>query len=117
MFSKMTQALILSGCLLAAGAASADERNMIVPAIAGAVVGAVLVGALSDQGHEHHYRPQYQGYQPQYRPQYQYQPVAYVPVRGDYRRFDGPGPRGGYDRGYDRGYGGGYDRGRGDGRW
>ncbi len=81
MISKMTQALILSGCLIAAGTASAGERNVIVPVIAGAVVGAVVAGALSGPVHEHHYyRPAYQGYyqQPVYQPVYQ--PVAYVPA-------------------------------------
>ncbi|WP_213881512.1 hypothetical protein [Pseudomonas sp. dw_358] len=112
MFSKMTQALILSGCLLAAGAASADQRDVIVPVIAGAAVGAVLATALSD-GHPHHYHPQYQGY---YQPRYQpvYQQVAYVPVgpRPEYRHWAPPPPRGYYDRGYEHGY----DRGPG-GRW
>lgn len=126
MFSKMTQALILSGCLVAAGAASAGERNVIVPVIAGAAVGAVLATAISNSGHDH-YRPQYQQYRPQphYQPQYQYQPVAYVPVatRVEYRRFAPPPPHsyyhGGYDRrGWDnRGHDRGYDHGRGDGRW
>lgn len=126
MFSKMTQALILSGCLVAAGAASAGERNVIVPVIAGAAVGAVLATAISYSSQDH-YRPQYQAYRPQprYEPQYQYQPVAYVPVatRVEYRRFAPPAPHryyhGGYDhRGWDnRGYDRGYDPRRGDGRW
>ena len=123
MFSKMTQALILSGCLVAAGAASADQRDVIVPVIAGAAVGAVLATVLSDSGHGHHYSQPYQGYQPRY--QAQYQPVAYVPVgpRYEYRQY-APPPRGyygnhggGYYRDYDRGYDRGPDHGRGDGRW
>lgn len=76
MISKMTQALILSGCLIAAGTASAGERDVIVPVIAGAVVGAVVAGALSGPVHEHYYRPAYQGY---YAPA-PYRTVAYVPV-------------------------------------
>jgi hypothetical protein len=125
MFSKMTQALILSGCLIVAGTASASDRNVIVPVIAGAAVGAVLATVLSGSGQQH--RPQYQGYQPQPRYAPQYQPVAYVPVapRVEYRRFAPPPPHGyydrghngGHDRGYDRGYDRGHDRGRGDGRW
>ena len=117
MFSKMTKALILSGLLVAATAASANERDVIVPVIAGAAVGAVLATVISGSGHDHH--PRYQGYQPQPRYQPQYQPVAYVPVRPqvEYRRFAPPPPRGYYDRGYHRGYDRGYDHGRGDGRW
>lgn len=114
MFSKMTKALILSGCLVvAAGTANADERNVIVPVIAGAAVGAVLATAISGAGNDHHrpaphYRPA-----PRYQPYYQ--PVAYVPVAP--RRFAPPPPHryhyGGPVRGFDRGH----DRGRGDGRW
>ncbi|WP_296257306.1 MULTISPECIES: hypothetical protein [unclassified Pseudomonas] len=113
MISKMTQALILSGCLVAAGAASADERDMVVPVIAGAAVGAVLATVISGAGHNHH-RAYYQDYRPQPRYQPVYQPVAYVPVqRVEYRRYAPPPPRG-YD---DRGYGRHFDQGRGDGRW
>lgn len=108
MFSKMTQALILSGCLVAAGAASAGERNMIVPVIAGAAVGAVVATALSGGGHEHYYRPHYQAAYPVYPA---YQRVAYVPAGPPvvYRRY-GPPPyyghgHGYYDHGYNRGYG------------
>jgi len=122
MFSKMIQAVVLSGSLIAAGAASANDRNVIVPVIAGAAVGAVLAIISSNSGHDNYQRPQYQGYQPQPRYQPQYQPVAYVPVRPrvEYRRFDPP-HRGYYDRGPghfdDRGYGNGHYQGRGDGRW
>lgn len=119
MFSKMTKALILSGCLVvAAGTANADERNVIVPVIAGAAVGAVLATAISGSGHDHHHRPA-----PHYRPAPRYQPyyppVAYVPVAP--RRFAPPPPHryhdGGPGRGFDRGHDRGHDRGRGDGRW
>lgn len=117
MFSKMTKALILSGCLVAAGAASASERDVIVPVIAGAAVGAVLATVISGSGHDH-YRPQYQGYRPQPHYQQQYQRVAYVPVeRIEYRRFAPPAPHGYYNGGPGRGYERGYDHGRGDGRW
>lgn len=112
MFSKMTQVLILSGSLLAAGAASANERDVIVPALAGAAVGAVLATVISNSSQDHH-RPQYRNYRPQphYRPQYQ--AVRYVPVRPvEYRRFDPP-HRGYYDGGPHRDY----DHGRGNGRW
>ncbi|MDE1164540.1 MAG: hypothetical protein PW845_03965 [Pseudomonas sp.] len=103
MFSKMTQALILSGCLVAAGAASAHDRDVIVPVIAGAAVGAVVAAVISGPGQNHYYRPQYQGYQPQYRYPPQYQPVAYVvPQRVEYRRYAPPPPRGYYGPGYGR---------------
>ncbi|MDH0745644.1 hypothetical protein N5D61_04720 [Pseudomonas sp. GD03842] len=89
MISKMTKALILSGCLVAAGAASAADRDVVVPVIAGAAVGAVLATVISGSGHDHH-RPDYRDYRP--RPRYQpvYQPVAYVPVAP--RRFAPPPP-------------------------
>lgn len=115
MFSKMTQALILSGCLVAAGTASASERDVIVPVIAAAAVGAVLASVISGSNHDH-YRPQYRAYPPQPR----YQPVAYyVPVapRVEYRRYAPPPPHGYYNGGYGRGYDRGYEHGRGDGRW
>ncbi len=119
MFSKMTQALILSGCLVAAGAASANERDVIVPVIAGAAVGAVLATVIAGSGHEHHYRPQYQGYQPVPRYPVRYQSVAYVPVapRVEYRRFEAPSPHGYYNGGYHRGFDRGFDQGRRDSRW
>ena len=109
MFSKMTQALILSGCLIAAGTASASDRDVIVPVIAGAAVGAVIATVISGSNHDH-YRPQYRAYPPQPR----YQPVAYyVPApRVEYRRYAPPPPHGYYNGGYGRGYGQGYDRGR-----
>jgi hypothetical protein len=112
MFSKMTQVLMLTGCLIAAGTASASERDVIVPVIAGAAVGAVLATVLSGSDNDHHSRPQYRGYQPQPRYQPRYQPVAYVPVapRVEYRRV-GPPPRG-YDGGHYRHDDRGYDRGR-----
>lgn len=112
MFSKITQALILSGCLVAAGTASASERDVIVPVIAGAAVGAIVATALSGPSHDH-YRPEYRAYPPQ--PRY-YQPVAYVPVTRvvEYRRAPPP-PYGYYNRGHDRGYG--HDHGRDYGRW
>ena len=102
MISKMTQALILSGCLVAAGAASASERDVVVPVIAGAAVGAVLATVISGSGHDRN-RSHYQDYRPQPRYQPVYQPVAYVPVqRVEYRRFAPPPPRGYHGRGYDR---------------
>jgi hypothetical protein len=117
MLSKMSHALILSGLLAAAGTASASERNVIVPVIAGAAVGAVLAAAISQSNH--HGRERYQDYRPQprYAPRYQqqYQRVVYVPVRErvEYRRFAPPPPRGYYDGGYRRGF----DHGRGYDRW
>jgi hypothetical protein len=120
MISKLTQALILSGCLVAAGAASADQRDVIVPVIAGAAVGAVLATVISGSGHDnHHYRQEYREYGPGYG--YRPQPVVYVPVqpRYEYRRYAPPPPPRYYGGGYDRGHGydRGFDHGRGDGRW
>ena len=74
MFAKMTQALLLTGCLIGAGTASATDRNVVVPVIAGAAVGAVLATALSSARHDHHHRPA-----PRYRP------MAYAP-RFEHRR-------------------------------
>jgi hypothetical protein len=125
MLSKMSHALILSGLLAAAGTASASERNVIVPVIAGAAVGAVLAAVISQSNNHRHER--YQDYRPQpryapgYQPRYQqYPPVAYVPVREriEYRRFAPPPPRGYYNGGYyDGGYRRGFDHGRGNDRW
>ncbi len=116
MFSKMTQVLILSGSLLVAGAATANERDVIVPVIAGAAVGAVLATVISHSSRDND-RPRYQEYRPQprYQPRYQqqYQAVRYVPVRAvEYRRYDPP--RGGY---YDHRPRRDYDHGRGRDRW
>lgn len=122
MISKMIQAVILSGSLAVAGTASANDRNVIVPVIAGAAVGAVLATLISSSGRNDYQQPRYQNYQPQPRYAPQYQPVAYVPVRQQvvYRRFE-PVRGNHYDRGYDRGrdwHGDrGYDQGRGNGRW
>ncbi|MFK3799175.1 MULTISPECIES: hypothetical protein [unclassified Pseudomonas] len=107
MISKMTKALILSGCLVAAGAASASDRDVVVPVIAGAAVGAVLATVISGAGHDHH-RPEYRDYRPQPRYQPVYQPVAYVPVRPRHYAPPPPPPHGYYDRGWGH---------RGEGRW
>ena len=118
MFSKMTQVLVLAGCLITGGAASASERNVILPVIAGAAVGAVLATVISKSNHDNNQRRDYRGYPPQPRYQPRYQPVAYVPLRQvEYRRFAPAPPRGYYGGGYYRQDNRGYDRGRGDGRW
>lgn len=80
MFAKMTQALLLAGCLIGAGTASASDRDVVVPVIAGAAVGAVLATAFASAKHDHHHRAP--------RPSPRYRPVAYVPVapRVEYRR-------------------------------
>jgi hypothetical protein len=122
MFSKLSQVLLLSASLLMAGTASADQRDVLVPVIAEAAVGAVVATVISRSGHER--APQvYQGYAPTPR----YQPVAYVPVapRMDPRRFSPPPHRGYYqeyrgrhDR-HDKHYkhGRGQGRGHDNGRW
>lgn len=111
MISKLTKVLLLSASLLAAGTASATERSIVVPVIAGAAVGAVLATAISHSQRidRPHYRPA--------PPPPRYQPVAYVPVVPQPHRFAPPPPRGHYDRHYDRGYDRGHDRGRGGDRW
>lgn len=64
MFSRILKVGLLAGCLVAAGTASAADRNVVVPALAGAAVGAVLVAVLSDSSDDrhrhavrHHHRP------------------------------------------------------------
>ncbi|QGZ30380.1 hypothetical protein [Stutzerimonas stutzeri] len=63
MFSRTLKVGLLVGCLVVAGHASAADRNVVVPVLAGAAVGAVLVAVLanaSDDDHRHqpprHYR-------------------------------------------------------------
>ena len=92
MFAKMTQALLLTDCLIGAGTASANDRNVIVPVIAGAAVGAVLATVIAKSGDDdrrHHRAPPRADYRPRY------QPVAYVPVsrRVEYRRVAAPPSR------------------------
>ena len=118
MFAKLTKALILSTAVAlagVAGTASADERNLIVPVIAGAAVGA-LIASSWDNGHHHHrhyddryerrYAPQPRYYYAPARPVYYQrvpQPVYYQqipppvyyrpappPRHWEYRHFDGP---------------------------
>ena len=65
MFSRILKVGLLIGCLVAAGTASAADRNVVVPVLAGAAVGAVLVAVLSDSSDDrhrhhsarHHHRP------------------------------------------------------------
>lgn len=115
MFTKLSKALVLSTALAmagVAGTASADERNVIVPVIAGAAVGA-LIASSWDNGHHRHrhdryerrYAPPPRYYQPARPVYYQRapQPVYYQqipppvyyraappPRHGEYRHFDGP---------------------------
>jgi hypothetical protein len=113
MFAKLTKALLLSTCLVAAGVAgtaSADERNLIVPVIAGAAVGALIASNWDNGGHHHHHEQRYAPrpvyYQPAPRPVYYQpapQPVYYQPAprpvyyqpappprHWEHHRFDGP---------------------------
>ncbi len=82
MFSRIAKVALLLGCLAAAGSASAYERSAVVPAIAGAVVGVLLVSAYAD-AHDDHPRHDYR--QPRWGAHYS--PRA-VPGRRDYH-----GPR------------------------
>lgn len=100
MFAKMTKALLLTGCLIGAGTAAANDRSVVVPVLAGAAVGAVLATVVAKSGHDHHHRaPRHADYRPRY------QPVAYVPVAPPRRfhRMPAPAPRHFHDRGHDRG--------------
>ncbi|UFH49195.1 hypothetical protein [Pseudomonas sp. KNUC1026] len=83
MFSKMTKILLLSGCLIGASvastSASARPSDVIVPALAGVAVGAIIAGSMDGGGGHHHYRERY--YEPQPQPRYYYEarPVYYAP--------------------------------------
>jgi nucleoside-specific outer membrane channel protein Tsx len=65
MFSRILKVGLLVGCLVAAGTASAADRNVVVPVLAGAAVGAVLVAVLANasdddhrhQRHRHYHQP------------------------------------------------------------
>ncbi|MDD1965776.1 hypothetical protein NPS29_10640 [Pseudomonas putida] len=117
MISKMTQALVLTGTLIAAGAANASDRNVIVPVIAGAAIGAVVATVASNS--HHHHRPARYYAPPPPPPRYvpRYQPVYYAPPPPVvYRRFEPPRPHGYYDGGWRRGHDRGWDHRR-DGRW
>ncbi|GAB7528732.1 hypothetical protein PS3A_11410 [Pseudomonas sp. 3A(2025)] len=94
MFSKMTKILMLSASLLMAGTATATaaDRNVIVPVVAGAAVGAVLatVIARNDRHDDRHYdrRPPPREYR------HHREPVRYVPVRPRYEHHRyAPPPR------------------------
>lgn len=115
MLTKWTKALLLSTCLVSAGVvgtASADERNLVVPIIAGAAVGALIASNWHGGGHHHHrdndyapprpvyYRraprpvyyqpaPQVIYYQPPPRPVY-YRPAPPPRYWGYQQRFEGP---------------------------
>lgn len=94
MFRQVPKAILLTGCLLAAGHAFAGDRNdWVVGAIAGAVVGSVLAshqseGNYSDRRHydDRHYYDRHRLYREPpprvvyYTPQrYQSYPVYVVP--------------------------------------
>lgn len=98
MFAKLTKALLLSTCLVAAGVAgtaSADERDLIVPVIAGAAVGALIAGNWDNGGHHHHEAPRYAPqprpvmYVPAPQPVY-YRPAPPPPHHWEHQRFEGP---------------------------
>lgn len=65
MFSRILKVGLLAGSLVATANASAADRNVVVPVLAGAAVGAVLVAVLSDSSDDrhrhhaarHHHRP------------------------------------------------------------
>jgi nucleoside-specific outer membrane channel protein Tsx len=98
MFSRILKVGLLTGCLVVAGQASAADRNVVVPVLAGAAVGAVLVAVLAnasdddDRRHaprRYHQPPRHQAhYSPRSRRAGKYRPkrVEYVRVeRRDWR--------------------------------
>lgn len=90
MFSRILKVAVLAGCLVGAGTASAADRNVVVPVLAGAAVGAVLVAVLanaSDDDHRHQApRNAYQPPRPAVRYVRQAPPrvVKYQPKRVEY---------------------------------
>ncbi|WP_313517484.1 hypothetical protein [Pseudomonas sp.] len=97
MLSRVFKVGLLAGCLVFAGGASAFDQSDIVPALAGAAVGAVLVAVLSDSDDDHEHRRQpprreFSYRQPPRPVMYRPQPVRYVAVPvhrqhgWDYRR-------------------------------
>lgn len=82
MFAKLTKAVLLSTCLVGAGVvgtASADERNLIVPAIAGAAVGALIASSWDNGGHHHRHEAR-RYYEERYYAPPPPRPVMYVPA-------------------------------------
>lgn len=94
MFSKMTKILMLSASLLMGGTATATaaDRNVVVPVVAGAAVGAVLATVIARN--DRHDDRRYDRRPPPREYRHHYQPVRYVPVRPRYehRRY-APAPR------------------------
>ena len=98
MISRISQVVLLSGCLAVAGGANAFEReDLVVPVIAGVAVG-VLLGSAGHDDHHHRHQRNYRQpvqvvyYQPRHSRAYRYvpQPVRYiaVPVReGRYHQY------------------------------
>jgi len=64
MFSRILKFGLLTGCLVAASAASAADRNVVVPVLAGAAVGAVLVAVLAKDSDDRHQRARHYRHQP-----------------------------------------------------
>jgi hypothetical protein len=103
MLSRISKVVLLAGCLVAAGGASAFERSDVVPVIAGVAVGALLVSTLNnshDDRHRHDYRQPQRvvHYAPRPHPHHRYRhaprQVRYVAVpvrevRGYYRNDRG----------------------------
>jgi len=89
MFSRILKIGLLAGCLVAASAASAADRNVAVPVLAGAAVGAVLVAVLSNDSDDRHGNQHSRRYQPQPKRHVHYhrhapRVVKYRPQRVEY---------------------------------
>lgn len=101
MLSRISKVVLLTGCLAAAGGASAYERSTVVPVVTGVAVGVALGAAYAnahDDRHRYDYRPpkHVAYYAPRPMPHHRYRHAprhlryVAVPVRDsrDYHRHD-----------------------------
>ena len=89
MFSRILKIGLLTGCLITASAASAADRNVVVPVLAGAAVGAVLVAVLSNDSDDRHSHRHSRRYQHQPKPHVHHhrhapRAIRYRPKRVEY---------------------------------
>ncbi|AHL76317.1 hypothetical protein CH92_14960 [Stutzerimonas stutzeri] len=90
MFNRILKVALLAGCLVAAGTASAADRNVVVPVLAGAAVGAVVGAVLANASNDdHRHQPPRHAYQPprpvvRYARQAPRRVVRYQPKRVEY---------------------------------
>lgn len=101
MFSRILKVGLLTGCLVVAGQASAADRNVVVPVLAGAAVGAVLVAVLANASDDDDRRHSPRHYHQPPRHQHHYarqlpRAVKYRPKRVEYMRVERRDWRGGH---------------------